>query len=82
MEQLIDEWLVNHPEHQPLPHADDDEQRSVVHTAGAESSAAVEVTDPGSLAESDAAEPSADGADESASDTAPEGAAAPSGRSA
>ena len=51
VEQLIDQWLTAHPEHPPLPHADDDEQRSVVQSAAAESSAGVGVTDPGSIAE-------------------------------
>jgi trigger factor len=74
VETLIDEWLATHPDHPALPHADDDEQRSVVHTASAESSASVSVTDPASLAEPETAEsPSAEDITES---TAPEGAAA------
>lgn len=51
VEQLIDGWLAAHPEHPPLPHADDDEQRSVVQSDAAVSSAGVGVTDPGSIAE-------------------------------
>jgi hypothetical protein len=54
VEQVIDEWLVTHPEHPPLPHADDDDQRSLMASSSAEASASVEVTDPGSLAELEA----------------------------
>jgi trigger factor len=61
VEQLIDQWLAAHPEHGPLPHADDDEQRSVVQSAAAESSAGVGVTDPGSIAEDAAPEEAAAG---------------------
>ena len=87
VEQLIDEWLIANPEHGPLPHADDDEQRSVLASAAAESSAAIAVTDPGSIGESagnagaEPAEPSSSHADAVSSPTdptevAPEGAAA------
>jgi trigger factor len=83
VEQLIDQWLVAHPEHPALPHADEDEHGSAVHSASAEASASVSVTDPGSIAES-----SGDGSDDShrsdttASEAAPEGAVAASGRGA
>jgi trigger factor len=77
VEQLIDEWLVAHPEHPPLPHADDDDQRSIVQTPAAEASAAVEVTDPGSLGES---EEDGEGEGESQADRVRQGAAASSRR--
>ena len=51
VEQLIDQWLLAHPEHPAMPHADDDDQRSVVQSAGAQAAASVEVTDPGSMSE-------------------------------
>jgi trigger factor len=96
VEHLIDEWLIAHPEHPPLPHADDDDQRSVVHSSGAESSASVGATDPGSMAENSGPDGGhshhdhdhadhaghSHGTDiEAESDAAPEG-AAPAGRSA
>ncbi len=65
VEQLIDEWLVAHPEHPPMPHADDDDQRSLMESSSAQASAAVQATDPGSLADmTDEAADAADTADE------------------
>ncbi len=86
VEQLIDDWLAAHPEHPPLPHADDDEQRSVVHTDAVAASASVEVTDPGSLGSDEASGRDAVGPEgsvgpeDTGSSTAPEGAAATTGR--
>jgi trigger factor len=51
VEKLVDDWLAAHPDHPALPHADADEPSMV---AGAESAAAVGVTDPGSILTSDA----------------------------
>jgi len=86
VETLIDEWLIAHPEFGPLPHAEDDEQRSVLQSATAEASASIAVTDPGSLRESTgddgaapgAADASADASTEdfSSAEVAPQGAAA------
>ena len=72
VEGIVDAWLVDHPDHPALPHADDDDQRSVVHSAAAESSAAVAVTDPGSISEAaDSRRDEGDGAN-AAPDAAPE----------
>jgi trigger factor len=72
VEKLVDEWLAAHPEHPPLPHADDDESRSVIQSEAAESSATVAVTDP-----TEVAEPIDDGVYEPESQPAPEGAPVP-----
>jgi len=42
---------VRHPEHPPLPHADDDESRSVFQSEAAASSATIAATDPTEVAE-------------------------------
>jgi len=78
VERLVDEWLAAHPDHPALPHADEDDQRSVIQSSAAESSASVSVTDPGSIAESNAGPSSGAATDEDA----PTEAAAAGGRSA
>ena len=61
VEHLIDEWLVAHPEHPPLPHADGDDQRSVVQTPAVEAAGSIGATDPASLEDpSDSADGSHD----------------------
>jgi trigger factor len=75
VEKLVDEWLAEHPDHPDLPHADDDEVRSAVHSESAVSSASVEVTDPGSIDSvapvAPAAESGEPAADESVSEDEP-----------
>jgi trigger factor len=66
VEKLVDEWLAEHPEHPALPHAEDDDGRSVIDSGSAESSAGVGVTDPGSI-DSIAPGESVDSADANAS---------------
>ena len=51
VEKLVDDWLAAHPDHPALPHADDDQPSGVTEEA-VESAAAVDVTDPGSVATS------------------------------
>ncbi|MBM4407784.1 MAG: trigger factor [Chloroflexi bacterium] len=63
VEKLIDDWLVAHPEHPPMPHAEAAEQRSVVGPETAASAGEVEVTDPASLASEVAGEPATETAD-------------------
>ncbi|HEX9044720.1 MAG TPA: trigger factor [Candidatus Limnocylindrales bacterium] len=46
VEKLVDDWLAAHPEHPPIPHADEPESATL---AGAEAAAAVGMTDPGSI---------------------------------
>ena len=46
MEQLIDAWLVAHPEHPPIPHLEDDAPGGVSSSA-AHANAAIGATDPG-----------------------------------
>jgi trigger factor len=59
VEQLVDEWLVAHPEHPALPHLEDDAP-SPVGGSSAEASAAIDATDPGTvLAEREPGEPAA-----------------------
>jgi trigger factor len=48
VESLVDEWLVAHPEHPPLPHLEDDAP-SALDTPQAAASAAIDATDPGSI---------------------------------
>ena len=48
VEQLVDEWLVAHPEHPSLPHLEDDVPSAVDHSA-AESAASIDATDPGAI---------------------------------
>ena len=87
VETLIDEWLVAHPEFGPLPHAEDDGERSVLQSAAAEASASIAVTDPGSLGESTGGAEAASAGpasaaeatafeDSSSAEVAPQGAAA------
>jgi hypothetical protein len=58
VEKLIDDWLIAHPEHPPLPHADGDE-RSVVTSDTVAAVGAVEGTDPSSVASVATEEPAA-----------------------
>ena len=48
VEELVDKWLVAHPEHPALPHLEDDVPSAVDHSA-AEASASIDATDPGSI---------------------------------
>ena len=48
VEILVDRWLAAHPEHQPLPHLEDDAP-SAVEAPEAEAAAAIDATDPGSI---------------------------------
>ena len=48
VEKLIDGWLAAHPEHPPIPHADDSET-AAVDAASVEASAAVGATDPDAI---------------------------------
>jgi trigger factor len=48
VEGLIDEWLVAHPDHQPLPHLEDAPD-SAIEGGQASANAAVDATDPGSI---------------------------------
>jgi trigger factor len=48
VEGLIDEWLADHPDHQPLPHLEDAEA-SAIEGEQATANAAVDATDPGSI---------------------------------
>lgn len=49
VEQLVDDWLAAHPEHPPLPHAEDDEGSSPVDVEAVQASASIGATDPGSV---------------------------------
>jgi trigger factor len=48
VETIVDAWLVDHPEHPPLPHLED-APASAVESEGAEANAAIGATDPGSI---------------------------------
>ena len=48
VETLVDRWLAAHPEHQPLPHLEDDAP-SAVEAPEAEAAASIDATDPGSI---------------------------------
>jgi trigger factor len=50
IEQLIDEWLADHPDHQSLPHLEDD-ANSAIQSDQASANAAIDATDPGSILE-------------------------------
>ena len=66
VDHLIDDWLVAHPEHPPLPHADADDERSVVQTTAVEAAGSIGARDPASFEELDpsgAAEGHAGGVD-------------------
>ncbi len=56
VEQLVDTWLAAHPDHPALPHLEDDGPGGV-HSSAAESNAAIDATDPGSVVESDVPAP-------------------------
>jgi trigger factor len=46
VEKLVDDWLAAHPDHPPLPHAEE-ARTGVVESDAAASSAAIDATDPG-----------------------------------
>jgi trigger factor len=48
VESIIDEWLAEHPDHQPLPHLEDAEGSALAGEQAA-ANAAVDATDPGSI---------------------------------
>jgi trigger factor len=48
VEGIIDAWLADHPDHQPLPHLEDDAS-SAIEGGQASANAAVDATDPGSI---------------------------------
>ena len=48
VETLVDRWLAAHPEHQALPHMEDDAP-SAVEAPEAEAAASIDATDPGSI---------------------------------
>ena len=48
VETLVDRWLAAHPEHQPLPHLEDDAP-SASGASTAEAAASIDATDPGSI---------------------------------
>ncbi len=48
VEQMVDRWLAEHPEHPALPHLEDD-QPSAVDEASAQASASIDATDPGTV---------------------------------
>ena len=50
IEGLIDQWLADHPDHQPLPHLEDGPE-SAVSGDQAAANAAIDATDPGSIVE-------------------------------
>ena len=52
VESLVDAWLAAHPDHPALPHVEDG-PASAMDSASAESSAAIDATDPGSVLEHD-----------------------------
>jgi trigger factor len=55
VEQLVDTWLAAHPDHPALPHVEDGPGADAMATASAESAAAIDATDPGSIIEADEA---------------------------
>ena len=52
VESLVDAWLAAHPDHPALPHVEDG-PAGAMDSPSAESSAAIDATDPGSVLESD-----------------------------
>jgi trigger factor len=48
VEQLVDEWLAAHPDHPALPHVEEGPS-GTIESASAESAAAIDATDPGSV---------------------------------
>ena len=46
VERLIDNWLVAHPEHPALPHADSEEDRSVIQTPAVAAAGSIGAADP------------------------------------
>jgi trigger factor len=53
VESLVDKWLAAHPDHPALPHVEES-QSSPTEGAAAESAAAIDATDPGSILDHDA----------------------------
>jgi trigger factor len=53
VEELVDGWLAAHPDHPALPHVEDGPARAM-DSSSAESSAAVDATDPGAVLDRDA----------------------------
>ena len=52
VEKLVDEWLAAHPEHQPLPHLEDDQPGGALADPGEHAHGAIEPAtepDPGTL---------------------------------
>jgi trigger factor len=52
VENLVDSWLAAHPDHPALPHVEDG-PTSAMESSSAESSAAIDATDPGSVIDRD-----------------------------
>jgi len=48
VETLVDRWLAAHPDHQPLPHLEDDAP-SALDNPQAQANAALDATDPGAI---------------------------------
>jgi len=78
VESLVERWLAAHPEHPALPHLEDDAP-SALDTPAAESSAALDATDPGSIPATD---PGPTPATLQGGDPADPGAAGPDGDAA
>ena len=72
VETLVDRWLAAHPDHQPLPHLEDDAP-SALDNPQAEANAALDATDPGAIPGPEAVE-AADDADADAEAATPIGA--------
>ena len=58
IEQLVDAWLAAHPDHPALPHLENDAPGGA-HSSAGQANAAIDVTDPGSVLETDATPASA-----------------------
>ena len=52
VEQLVDAWLADHPEHPRLPHVEDGPS-GALESASAEASASIDATDPGAILDGD-----------------------------
>jgi trigger factor len=62
VEAMVDRWLAEHPDHPPLPHAEDGPS-STVEAPEAEANASIDATDPGSLPDAAAADAAPAGED-------------------
>ncbi len=69
VEQLVDEWLAAHPEHPALPHLEDAPE-SALDAQGAQGSAGIGATDPGTVLAEAPAEPVEAAAEETTEATA------------